>query len=413
MMRNERRARAELEARQLEALRTLIRHAYGHVRIYRELYDDAGVEPRDLRSLSDLRFLPTISKRDLQACEPADAIDDRIEDRRTLLSIKTSGSSGASLEFFIDSGHDQLRKAQYLRPYLSTGRRLRDRLLRFSSETTAPQSWFNKIGLMRERLIYADSDVAKHIDTIKAEQPDIIQGFGSELVLIAREILDTGLRVPSPRLIYTDSELLTGGFRKIIEQTFGVPVLDVYGTYEIGNVGYECTEHSGYHLAEDCVITEILDEAGRPVEPGMSGELVFTSLHNTTMPFIRYRIGDSASSSPTDCACGRTFKRMTGLQGRMTDFVRCEDGSLRSPTALIGAFDRLADRVREFQVVQQEIDSFEVRVVPKGTLDPDLEYALRAALTTEFPRAAVRVTAMASIPRSASRKYKAFVQECA
>lgn len=411
-MRNERRPRSEITELQTQKLRALVRHAYENVGLYRDLYDRAGIKPDSIRSIDDLRWLPTVSKQDLLNSDDSHYLDRRQKDRRKLLSVRTSGSSGVALKIYFDRSYDQLRKAQYLRPYLTNGRRLTDRVLRFCAESSPPNKWFSNFGILRESFVYANSDIEDHIQRIAAERPDIIQGYGSELSLIAQAILHEGAIIPKPRIVFTDSELLTPGARQRISEAFGVDVIDVYGAFEFGNVAYECDQHNGYHLAEDCVITEFLNDDGDPAEPAQEGELVFTTLHNFSMPLIRYRIGDAGCYSLDDCPCGRTSMRMTKVLGRMNDFAVCRDGRRKSPLAFLGRFKRLMDdSVYEFQVVQRGVDDFEVRAVPRQALDRGLVESMKAILTAEFPGAAVRVRPVSSIPRLSSGKYKAFVRE--
>ena len=62
--------RAELEALQLERLRDSLGRAYARVPHYRRAFDEAGVEPDDLTSLSDLARFPFTTKADLRANYP-------------------------------------------------------------------------------------------------------------------------------------------------------------------------------------------------------------------------------------------------------------------------------------------------------------------------------------------------------
>ncbi|MFM8533916.1 MAG: phenylacetate--CoA ligase, partial [Acidimicrobiia bacterium] len=60
----------ELRALQLERLRWSLRHAYDHVDHYRRSFDSAGAHPDDLRSLSDLRKFPFLTKQDFRTNYP-------------------------------------------------------------------------------------------------------------------------------------------------------------------------------------------------------------------------------------------------------------------------------------------------------------------------------------------------------
>lgn len=58
--------RDELEALQLERLRSTLRHAYENVPFYRNAFDSAGLRPDDCRTLADLARFPFTVKADLR-----------------------------------------------------------------------------------------------------------------------------------------------------------------------------------------------------------------------------------------------------------------------------------------------------------------------------------------------------------
>ena len=56
----------EIRALQLERMKWSLAHAYAHVPVYRQLFDQAGVHPSDLCSLDDLQRFPFTSKAELR-----------------------------------------------------------------------------------------------------------------------------------------------------------------------------------------------------------------------------------------------------------------------------------------------------------------------------------------------------------
>ena len=60
----------ELEAFQLEGLKWTVDHAYHGSDFYRKKFDEAGVTPKDIKSLEDIRLLPFSTAYDLQAGYP-------------------------------------------------------------------------------------------------------------------------------------------------------------------------------------------------------------------------------------------------------------------------------------------------------------------------------------------------------
>jgi phenylacetate-CoA ligase len=88
-------------------------------------------------------------------------------------------------------------------------------------------------------------------------------------------------------------------------------------------VATEClTARDGLHVNEDHFIVEVIDpETDRPVPPGTTGELVFTTLTKEALPLIRYRTGDLGAVTQEPCVCGRTTARLVQLGGRRDDML--------------------------------------------------------------------------------------------
>ena len=62
----ERASKDELQALQLERMKWTLKHAYDNVPHYRAAFDEAGVHPDDLKSLSDLSKFPFTDKKVLR-----------------------------------------------------------------------------------------------------------------------------------------------------------------------------------------------------------------------------------------------------------------------------------------------------------------------------------------------------------
>jgi phenylacetate-coenzyme A ligase PaaK-like adenylate-forming protein len=54
--------KSKLKALQLERLQAIVERAYAQNQFYRNLYDEAGVKPSDIKSLEDMRKLPFLEK---------------------------------------------------------------------------------------------------------------------------------------------------------------------------------------------------------------------------------------------------------------------------------------------------------------------------------------------------------------
>ncbi len=408
LMRNERRSLDELLDRQLSKLQILVNDAYRHVSFYREKYKQAGFQPGDLKSLDDLKRLPIISKADFHQGPSTAFIDRRIKTPKALIPIKTSGSSGQTLEFYIDHAYDQFRKAQFLRPYLTNGQKLTDRVLTFKGRPRRAAKVFERIALLREQQVASHLDPALHLETLRRVKPSVVRGYPSVLALVGAKLLFSEPLARYPRRIFTDSELLTPTLRRSIEAAFKRRVIDIYGSLETDNIAYECEGRCGYHIAIDTVILEFIHN-DRPVQPGVSGEIVCTVLENHAMPFIRYRLNDFGIGSSRPCTCGRSFPMMTGLIGRTHEYAVTREGKPISSTVLLGTMDRFAGEVKAFQIIQEQIDCFNLRLIPGADYRQSIAHRIKTCFKELFPGARVDIVVQDKLQHEISGKVMPFI----
>lgn len=116
---------------------------------------------------------------------------------------------------------------------------------------------------------------------------------------------------PALRAFYTAGEPLGPARRARISELWGgVPVLDVYGSTEIGSVSGTCPAGT-LHFWADRLFPEIYDpETGTFAREG-TGRLVVTTLHQEGMPLLRYDLEDMVELRYQDCACGWKLPTIT------------------------------------------------------------------------------------------------------
>src|SRR5262249_34974680 len=150
------------------------------------------------------------------------------------------------------------------------------------------------------------------------------------------------------------------------EDVFRAKVYDSYGHMERTVAISECPD-GGLHINPEYGIFEMVDPS--PAESrGASGpgrpiaRVVGTSLHNFSMPLIRYEVGDLVEVEVPDrnCLCGRTMPRVRRILGRQGDVVVGADG--RVVTTLFILFDGVLG-VEQGQVIQHDVNRLTVRVV--------------------------------------------------
>ena len=156
---------------------------------------------------------------------------------------------------------------------------------------------------------------------LNAFRPDLLIGYPSILWPLAGEQL-TGRLLISPRAVLSASEILSTPAARDMEAAWGSRPFDVYGTTETAGIASMCTARR-LHVYEDLVIAEPVDADYRPVPPGTPGEkLLVTVLFSRTLPLIRYEMSDQVRLDGRGCPCGRSFLRLTSVEGRAEEALR-------------------------------------------------------------------------------------------
>lgn len=111
---------------------------------------------------------------------------------------------------------------------------------------------------------------------------------------------------PALRALFVGGEPMSDARRRRIEEVWGVPVVEEYGSTETGSLAGECPERR-LHLWADRAIFEVYQpETGRVRRDG-AGQLVVTPLFREAMPLLRYNLGDDVEVSYSPCGCGWTL----------------------------------------------------------------------------------------------------------
>jgi phenylacetate-CoA ligase len=169
----------------------------------------------------------------------------------------------------------------------------------------------------------ASTPTRRQIEIAKAWGVNVILGFPSylrHLAIVARDELGID---PKSLGIRTLGSHLGQEDRTRIEDLWGAPCHDAYGTHESGMMAAECGERAGMHIQEDAIILEIADPStGRVVPEGERGAVYITTLYRWSAPQIRFNINDISRIIPGECACGGTLKRLDRIFGRNDTMVK-------------------------------------------------------------------------------------------
>ena len=365
MRRNLLKKTSELEVLQWNKFKILLEHAYGKVSFYRDLLNSAGTRPEDIKSYDDIHKIPTITKLQLRN-NRKDIIAKNIN-LESCVEYKTSGSTGNTLSGYLTKDDALYVRGSYERVRNENGFRMfQDSLLIMGGPHTIPspndKTWYQYFGIRRIEGLNIFEPLDIQIMILKKAKPDALWGFPSAIKLLAKAIEEEKISGISPRLIFTNAEVLDFETRNFINSVFNNQIVDVYGSWETCCMAWECSEHAGYHINMDTALVEVIDENGRKVKAGQKGKVVVTNLHSFAMPIIRYEIGDFAVPTYKECPCGRGGYLLKTIEGRYDDFIKLRGNKVISPPVFWSIMKSIPE-VSQFQIVQEALDKVAVYVV--------------------------------------------------
>jgi phenylacetate-CoA ligase len=401
-------AKALEEIRELQRsrLEKLVRHAREHSAHYREKFARVG------DSSFALTDLPTSSKAELmenfeQALTVDDIRRDEVEEffedeanlgtyfRDKYVLSHTSGSQGQPL-FIVQTkenlellfalhvargNHESLSFWQAVK-HLVTPARLAVVILKRGFYPSASAFEYMPEGARQYiDLLHLSLTDDKLIDRLAEFRPTHLTAYASVLHELARRSESGQLSLkPELEQVVNISERLMPQAREHYAEVFGTPVLDDYAMGECLFLTNGCTAGGGMHVNADWAILEVVDENNRPVPDGEKGaKVLLTNLANHVQPIIRYEIGDIVTMADKPCDCGSNLPLIDRIDGRDSDVFWIdgpEGASAISPALLEVALGKIVD-VREYQLVQEEMNKFRIRIEPLPGAQLDRERANR------------------------------------
>lgn len=404
---------ADLKLLQERKLLALMRYCWAKVPFYQRRFQALGINEKEQITLDLFLRLQPVERVDVRE-HLSDMIARGYKGR--LIRHTTGGSTGEPLVFYTDLDKESWHNAAKLRgrawygvepgnrqvdfwgspvelDKLDAFRIFKDRWLLnhivLSAFDLTDDGLAHDAALLRQfrpRLVYGYPTVLYHVALFMERRPEAVEGW-------------------RPELVTCTSEVLYPNQRRKIEEVFGCPVGDEYGSRDGGHLAHECPAGRRHIPAE-----HVLLEVDKQDEEGV-GELLVTNLDGYGMPLLRYRVGDLVKLLDDPCPCGMALPTLGQITGRMTDFIIGKDGTLIHSAAAVYVLRELSD-LKQFKIIQREdlsIDVMLVRDPPyqeeqlKGT-----RCKMQQMLHMEIP---VRFSFVDFIPPGKSGKYVTLVSE--
>lgn len=381
-------------------LRELVAHARIHSPYYRELY-------RDVPDSYSLRDLPATEKRTLMAnwndwiCDGVltlEEVERFMEDQENIgmkmkkkyLIFTTSGSTGNPLVAVYDQTANNIMggisacrsyaRSEDLKAFMKRGGKSVGVFADggFYLANSSVRSRLKTMPWKRKQFAVSSAlyPVSQIVEQLNSFQPDMLGGYPSNLELLIDEAKEGRLQI-SPVIIMTGGEYLSDELREKLADTFHCYVQTSYSCTEGGSVACEC-RHRHFHVNDDWLIVEPVDNDGNPVPDGvLSDKIYLTNLFNYTQPYIRYEVTDRVIMHHEPCCCGNPSPWLE-LEGRTDDVTAFEASGKQIRIAPLPLYAVLKEAkvLRRFQVLVYPENRVLLRMEAKEGTSRDTAFAV-------------------------------------
>jgi phenylacetate-CoA ligase len=400
--------------RQFAQLNRLARHAIATVPWFRRFAASGKIDAAAPVSPASLAHWPVQRKADIQRDSASFLAESLPAGHGDLQWITTSGSTGQPLRaantdvarFFQHAllvrsqewyGLDYRAKFATIRALVASGR---------SADWGPPANAMFQTG--PSCIINSVEDHRTQLEWLCSEAPGILLAHNTNLNALLKKSAHHGIMPRSIRTVLGFGDMKHSDTAALARSLWNAQYFDTYSCSEIGPVALQCPDHDSLHVQSEHVYLEIVRGDGSPCDPGETGRVLVTDLHNFGMPFIRYEVGDYARLGPA-CACGRGLPVLEQIVGRAGQVAVDPTGRTFFPR-LNHEFWAGVAPILQWQMIQRAADELEVLYVADDDLDAEQTAKLLAHIREEM-RYAYRIgfSRVAAIKQSPGGKFDDFV----
>ena len=356
-----------------ERIKKQLNYVYPGIPFYRDLYDQHGIKPGDIRHLEDFtEKIPIVTKqmlRDSQARHPPFGDFLGIDPTDIFHIQGTSGTTGVPTLFGLSRKDWDFCSETAAMIMWGAGVRPDD-IIQLAFPISLFLGGWGMVGgaehLGATILPIGGSETERHIELMYHLGSTVICATPSyclHLLDAAKQMgKDTGASPLRIGIFGGEPGAGLPEIRSRIEDGWGINAIDFGNSAEVHPpTNMECEARQGMHVYSDVVYTEIVekDDPHTPVRLGDPGAIVYTALWRESQPMIRYWPGDESIMVDDPCPCGRTYPRLPqGVLGRLDDMLVIRGVNLY-PAAIEQALRDTPGTGLEFRIYKRKNGPFD------------------------------------------------------
>lgn len=387
---------------QSNALKEQLKYIEQHSAFYKRIFQEHNINIDNIRSFTDLTFLPTTDKTDMQKHNWEFLC---VETKDIKEYTATSGTLGNPVTIALTENDLQRLTYNEQQSFLCADGKPEDiyqLMLTLDRQFMAGMAYYLGIRELGAALVRTGPGLpSMQWDTIQRLQSNslvAVPSFMLRLMEYANEHQIDLKTSPVEKAVCIGESLRQGDFElnalgERIASQWPAKLYSTYASTEMQTAFTECGAGMGGHQIPDLIIFEIIDDNGNQLKQGEYGEVAVTTLGVEGMPLVRYRTGDICCYYDSKCSCGRTSPRLSPVIGRKQQMIKYK-GTTLYPPAIFDILNNIP-YIKEYvvEVFTNDIGTDELKLhihtfLPiddcEARLKPQLQSRLRVAPLLHF-----------------------------
>jgi phenylacetate-CoA ligase len=354
---------------QLNKTKELLKYCDDNIPYYQKLFKDNGVNI-NIKLLSDLKNIPYLTK---------DIIIDNFDElksvsfKKKVYKMNTSGTTGKRLTIL---GSDDLFKIECAfidNAYSEQGVNLYSDhtiwIRRYSPNVGEP-IFYKDYELNRSYMSafqLNDNTIFSYVDFINKTKTKTLVSYPSTIYYLAVLCSKYNLKLPYVKFLHGASEVCLPHWRKLILETFNIPLKMHYGQVEKVSFAHQ-------DMVDDLYKENLLYSYNEFDENNL---IIGTGFYNQVMPLIRYKTNDIVVLNKNVKYDNSTPKTISEILGRNGDMLLTEKDSY-VPAVNFYSFMSKVDEVDLFKIVQtKETKETNFYILPNSKFNETTESYLK------------------------------------
>ena len=382
----------EIETYQWNKIKALLKYSNEFIPYYHELFNTIGANPEDIKSWSDFRKIPYLTKEIIRE-RSSDLVSIKIK-KSKLRYITTGGSTGIPLGFYKCLEDQTISRAFMINQWSRIGYNEDSRRVILRAEPIKNNQLYLKYRFGNDWLLssyhISEKFIKQYVDILNHIKPQFFHVHPSTFYYFTQVFLESKLKLNfKPIAILCGSEPVYFYQRDLFEKTYEARVYSWLGLAEDTILAGECEFSSSLHIWPEHSYVELVDDYDSPIlSKGQAGYIIGTTIKNFDTPLIRYRSGDLATFGSQACPlCHRQHVLIDSVDGREQAVIVNKDGTNNSahsiPYLIVHKSD-IFDRIKMIQIIQEVIGVITMRLDTTKDFTKEDEEEIRNIISTSF-----------------------------